>query len=71
MEAKILYESLSNLRPRQFSRCCMNAGKKMEDQTICDTLGEVETKELVYQLPYILTAVKSEALVDRVVVTPA
>ena len=43
----------------------------MEDQTICDTMGEVETKELVYQLPYILTAVKSEALVDTVVVTPA
>ena len=43
----------------------------MEDQTICDTLGEVETKKLVYQLPYILAAVKSEALVEKVVVTLA
>ena len=43
----------------------------MEDQTICDTLGKVQTKELVYQLPYILTAVQSEALVDTVVVTLA
>ena len=40
----------------------------MEHQTISDTLSEVETKEIVYQLPYILTPVKSEALVDTVVV---
>ena len=40
----------------------------MQDHTISDTVGEVETKALVYQLPYILTSVKSEALVDTVVV---
>ena len=40
----------------------------MQDQTISDTVGKVETKALLYKLPYILTSVKSEALVDTVVV---
>ena len=43
----------------------------MQAQTISDTEDEVETKALVDELPYILTSVRSEALVDTVVVTLA
>ena len=43
----------------------------MEAQTISDTEIEVETKALVDKLPYIITSVLSEALVDTVVVTLA
>ena len=43
----------------------------MQAQTISDTEVEVETKALVDKLPYILTSVGSEALVDTVVVTLA
>ena len=43
----------------------------MEAQTISKTDGEVETKAVVDKLPYILTSVVFEALVDTVVVTLA
>ena len=43
----------------------------MQAQTISDTEDEVQTKALVDKLPYILTSVRSEALVDTVVVTLA
>ena len=43
----------------------------MKAQTISDTEVEVETKALVDMLPYMLTSVGSEALVDTVVVTLA
>ena len=43
----------------------------MQAQTISDTEDEVETKAPVDKLPYILTSVGSEALVDTVVVTLA
>ena len=43
----------------------------MEAQTISDTEGEVESKALVDVVPYNLTPVRSEALVDTVVVTLA
>ena len=39
--------------------------------TITKTESEVQTKALVDKLPYILTSVGSEALVDTVVVTLA
>ena len=45
--------------------------QKMEAQKTSDTDGEVGTKTLVDKLPYILTSVASEALVDTVVVTLA
>ena len=48
-----------------------NTVQKMQAQTISDTEGEVKTKALVDKLPYILTLVRSEALVDTVVVTLA
>ena len=48
-----------------------NTVQKMQAQTISDTQGEVKTKALVDKLPYILTSVWSEALVDTVVVTLA
>ena len=43
----------------------------MQAQTISDTEDEVETKALVDKLPYILTLLGLEALVDTVVVTLA
>ena len=43
----------------------------MQTQTISKTDGEIETKAEVDKLPYILTSVVSEALVDTVVVTLA
>ena len=43
----------------------------MEAQTISDTEGEVESKKLFDKLPYILTLVRSEALVHTAVVTLA
>ena len=43
----------------------------MQAQTISKTEGEVETKAVLDKLPYILTSVGSEALVDTVVVTLA
>ena len=39
--------------------------------TITKTEGEVQTKALVEKLPYILTLVRSETLVDTVVITLA
>ena len=48
-----------------------NTVQKMQAQTISDTEGEVKTKALVDKLPYILTLVRSKALVDTVVVTLA
>ena len=39
--------------------------------TITETEGEVQIKALVDKLPYMLTSVGSEALVDTVVVTLA
>ena len=41
----------------------------MQAQTISKTDNEMETKAVVAKLPYILTSVVSEALVDTVVVT--
>ena len=49
----------------------MTRYQKMVAQTNNDTGGEVKTKALVDKLPYILTSVESEALVDTVVVTLA
>ena len=43
----------------------------MQAQTISKTQGEVETKALVDKLPYLLTSVVSEALVDTFIVTLA
>ena len=43
----------------------------MDAHTISDTDVEVETKALLDKLPYILTSVESEALVDTMVVTLA
>ena len=43
----------------------------MAAQTINDTEVEVKTKALFDKLPYILTLVRSEALVNTVVVTLA
>ena len=43
----------------------------MDAHTISDTEVEVKTKALLDKLPYILTSVKSKALVDTMVVTLA
>ena len=43
----------------------------MQAQTISDTEGELETQVLVDKVPYMLTSVGSNALVDTVVVTVA
>ena len=43
----------------------------MQAQTISDTEGELETKALVAKVPYILTSLGFEALVDTVVATLA
>ena len=49
----------------------MTRWQKMQAQTICKTNGDVETKAVVDKLPYMLTSVVSEALVDSAVVTLA
>ena len=45
--------------------------QKMEAQKTSATEGAVKTKALVDKLPYMLTSVGPEALVDTVVVTLA
>ena len=49
----------------------MTRYQRIKAQTISKTEGEVETKALVDKLPYMLTLVVSEALVDTIVVTLA
>lgn len=71
-EAETIYKTMDDMRAETLVEVLYDTqGKKIEAETVGDTKGEVQKMSLPNTLAYMRAYAKTEALVDKVVVTVA